>query len=413
MASLKPVSDHVEVVRHSCGELNPIEASFCGGCGTNLGQGVPCPSCEHVGTPGARFCQQCGGRLRPTNAAAEPELESRVAAVEAEIVMNREDLQPLLQLKEQLDAALKRTRQKQGGSGAATSRPTGAKSASARPASTEPTEPERNGDDESGTEAARVVETVPSPAEMIERGEPKPTHITVVHLEDRPELQHAMQTIVEQYSTASYHSESALAEGLPDGRPLVVANLLGNSDPLEVATGPELRARDAKVFTYATEGTRGFVIGMTELFPPPFEPEACAARLLTLLPAAPRVLVVSGADGGTPELRAHLTRQGCTTSIAFDERQAAGLIPSVRPNLVLIDLNLPRGEGLRLAGRLRADPLNAGMRLAFLWQEPIDPALFRQYATRSIHDFQFKADELGRALMQEFNPGGAAYIDPR
>jgi CheY-like chemotaxis protein len=187
-------------------------------------------------------------------------------------------------------------------------------------------------------------------------------------------------------------------------------NLLADANVLALASEARLSPREPRVFTYATDGTRGFVLGMVDLFPPPFDPAACALRVLERSPSAPRVLVVSEAVLGTPELRAHLVRQGCTTSIAFDERQALGLIPSVRPSLALIDLNLPRGEGLRLAARIRADQRNAHVRLAFMWQQNVEPSLFRQLVGRASHDFAWSEDELRRNLLQEFNPGGAAYL---
>jgi CheY-like chemotaxis protein len=217
-----------------------------------------------------------------------------------------------------------------------------------------------------------------------------------------------VQATVSQFRTASYHPESEI-EGVPAGTRLPVINLLAGCDPLRLLADPLIFERP-RAFTYATDGSRGFILGVVEYFPPPLDPAACASRILSVLPASPRVLVVSEAVLGAPELRAHLVRQGCTTSIAFDVRQALGLIPSVRPSLVLIDLNLPRGEGLRLAGRIRAEDPNRYVRFAFLWQQQIETALFRQTASRAILDFQFHGDDLRRQLMQEFNPGGAAYI---
>lgn len=393
------------MVPHSCGELNPAAARFCGGCGADMAEGKACAACGHVGTPGARFCQACGERLRsagadlPENAA----VAGRMGAVEAELASMREDMRSLLELKEQLDAALKRVRQRQGGSGAGSSRPSAPKPAAARPAS-DPTAPasEASVPVEGGAE----VEPADAPAEIGSRS------LAIIHFDERPDLQDAVQAAVAPYTVAHYHTESVLAEGMPEGLPFAVVNLM-SGDPLAAFTSPELRLGDARYFTYATDGTRGFVLGVTEIFSPPFDADACATRILAVLPAAPRVLLVSEAVLGTPELRAHLVRQGCTTSVAFDERQALGIIPSVRPNLVLIDLNLPRGEGLRLAARIRADHSNNHVRIAFLWQQAIEPALFRQFVGRAIHDFQFRDDDLKRALLQEFNPGGAATVPGR
>lgn len=391
-------------MRHSCGEANPAGARFCGGCGTELSRGQVCGKCGAEATPGARFCHGCGARLSAAAAGAtarDPSLEARVEAVEGDLASLRDDIQGLLVLKEQLDAALKRVRQRQGGPAAGPSRSAQSRSTSA---------PAAAADAPVAAAPEAGVESEPSgeaPAED------RPRKVALIHIEDRPDLQDAVQAAIAAYKTVTYHPESVLAEGLPEGRPLLVVNLLAASDALGAVTAPELQLKDLRALTYVSDGTRGFVLGVTEFFPPPFDPDACATRLLAVLPASPRILVVSEAVLGTPELRAHLVRQGCTTSIAFDERQALGLIPSVRPNLVLIDLNLPRGEGLRLAGRIRAEPGNQHVRIAFLWQQAIEAALFRQYATRASFDFRFTEEDLRRSLLLEFNPGGAAYIDAR
>jgi CheY-like chemotaxis protein len=410
MGSPSPISDHQELVRHSCGELNPLDACFCGGCGTELGHGRACQECGHLGTAGARFCQQCGMRLAGDDG-ADPALAARLAAVEAELASTRENIAALLQLKEQLDAALDRMRQRQGGPARGPARPATPKPAAPTPAAT------AEAAETAAVETPAVAATAPPPAEQPEAppgpAENAPSHIVVVHFEDRDGTREMVRAAVAPYTTASYHAAGEIDSGLPEGRRLAIVNLAGGGDPLAGAAHPALDGGGRSVFAYATDGARGFVLGMTDLFPPPLEPEAWAARLLAVLPASPRLLVVSGAVLGTPELRAQLVRQGCTTSIAFDDRQALGLIPSVRPNMVLIDLNLPRGEALRLAARLRADAANGGTRIGLFWQETIEPALLRQQASRAILDYAFDAETFARVLAQQFNPGGAAYIAPR
>lgn len=413
MGSPSPISDHQQLVRHSCGELNPLDSCFCGGCGTDLGQGRACSECGHVGTAGARFCQQCGVRLAGDDGAG-PELAPRLAAVEAELASTRENIAALLQLKEQLDAALDRMRQRQGGQGGQSrgqARPPSPKPATPKPAAT------AEAAETAGAEARAAEAAAPAPAEPTEAppapAEEAPSHIVVVHFDDRDESREMVRAAVAPYTTASYHAAADIDAGLPEGRRLAIVNLAGGGDPLAAAAHPSLQGSGRSVFAYATDGARGFVLGMTDLFPPPLEPETWAGRLLAVLPAAPRLLVVSGAVLGTPELRAQLVRQGCTTSIAFDDRQAAGLIPSVRPNMVLIDLSLPRGEALRLAARLRADAANGSARIGLFWQEAIEPALLRQQALRAILDYAFDAETFSRVLAQQFNPGGAAHIDPR
>lgn len=388
--------------RHSCGEANPADASFCGGCGVGLSAGAVCAGCQRQCTPGARFCQGCGVSLVPAAQAGSPAAEERVQAVEGEVAALRQEIADLVVLREQLDGALKRIRQRSGGAPPPSKAAPTAK-ASAPPETTEESTAEVPA---AAPEASQSEAAPPADEPEVERVE----HVCVIHIEDRPDLQEAVQAAVTQYKTASYHAASEIDEGLPSGARLPVVNLLSSGDPLAAIADPGLGMESVRAFTYVTDGRRGFLLGVTSYFPPPLDPSTCADRILANLPASPRVLVVSGAVLGTPELRAHLVRQGCTTSIAFDERQALGLIPSVRPSLVLIDLNLPRGEGLRLAGRIRAEDPNRYVRFAFLWQQKMEPALLRQFATRAANDFQFSEEDLRRQLMQEFNPGGAAYV---
>jgi len=403
-------------MRHLCGEVNPGDARFCGGCGADLAEGTTCNQCGRTAPPEARFCHGCGAKMDVPSAAAapHPSRDSRLDALEGEVAVLRGEVEELLVMKAQLDGALQRIRQRNGQAPAAGRSATTKSAAKAIAASPEETAAaEKRGD----ASSAEPVETSVSIAEPASESAPftsaqgsKPDRVAVIHFEDRPDLQDVVQATIAPYKVASYHPESTLAEGVPLGLPMVVANLLASGETLTAAANPPLAMKDPRAFIYATDAARGFVLGMTDLFPPPFDPTGCAARILALTPTSPRILVVSEAVLGTPELRGYLVRQGCTTSIAFDEKQALGLIPSVRPTLVLIDLNLPRGEGLRLAGRIRADEHNRGVRIAFMWQQKIDAAAFRQFVTRATLDFRFSEEALRRLLLQEFNPGGAAYI---
>lgn len=411
MASVLPIPAQTGSVRHSCGEMNPPEAVFCGGCGCDLQHASTCGACGSAGQPGARFCNGCGARLIAWAGSGADIGEGRVAALEAEVAGMREEMEGLLILKAQLDSAMQRIKQK-GGAGA---RPATAPKPAPPKAGAE-TKPETTaaapGESAGATPSEVGAEGASAEPGTAEAGAPNnEAHtIAVLHFEDRPDFQDIVQGVLAPYKSTTYHPESSLAEDLPNGRPLLMINLLSENDPLGAITDERLRQVQPRAFVYATDGKRGFVLGMVDLFSPPFDPASCAQRILLAVGTSPRILVVSEAVIGAPELRGHLMRQGCTTSVAFDEKQALGLIPSVRPNLVLIDLNLPRGEGLRLAGRIRSDERNRSIRLGFLWQQAIEPASFRQFVTRATNDFRFSEDDLKRHLLQEFNPGGAAYL---
>src|SRR5207244_3821140 len=64
-------------------------------------------------------------------------------------------------------------------------------------------------------------------------------------------------------------------------------------------------------------------------------------------------VVTAGADGDVlMSLRHALTRQGLSVSMAWDAKQAVDLFDAVRPELVVLDLELPPRNGYELVVRL-------------------------------------------------------------
>jgi len=63
-------------------------------------------------------------------------------------------------------------------------------------------------------------------------------------------------------------------------------------------------------------------------------------------------------------------------------------MPMTKPETALIDLNLPKGEGIRLACRLRATTQTLNVTQAFFWTTAIDCGDFQQSRT-SGSDFVF------------------------
>ena len=98
------------------------------------------------------------------------------------------------------------------------------------------------------------------------------------------------------------------------------------------------------------------------------------------------------------EIRAVLNRVKCSTSVALDGRQAFDLVSMVKPDAILIDLTLPRAEGIRLVNRLRSDAKTAGIPIIFALGEALDLARFRADATRVLADCRFAAQDLGTAM---------------
>src|SRR6266403_2173093 len=93
-------------------------------------------------------------------------------------------------------------------------------------------------------------------------------------------------------------------------------------------------------------------LGMIEPATRPLDPEAVLLVLGGYAPRGTRI-VTAGADGDTlMSLRHALTRQGLSVSMAWDAKQAVDLFEAVRPEVVVLDLELPPRHGYELVVRL-------------------------------------------------------------
>lgn len=76
-------------------------------------------------------------------------------------------------------------------------------------------------------------------------------------------------------------------------------------------------------------------------------------RNLTLLPV---VMVVDDQESYTDMMSRVLIEYGLEVFIANDAKQAFGLLDSVTPDLILLDVMMPGVDGIAFLRRLRADP---------------------------------------------------------
>ena len=76
-------------------------------------------------------------------------------------------------------------------------------------------------------------------------------------------------------------------------------------------------------------------------------------RDLTLLPV---VMVVDDQEPYTDMMSRVLVEYGLQVFIANDAKQAFGLLDSVTPDLILLDVMMPGVDGIAFLRRLRADP---------------------------------------------------------
>jgi CheY-like chemotaxis protein len=228
--------------------------------------------------------------------------------------------------------------------------------------------------------------------------------LSLIHAEEDPILQEVVRSAVTKFPTARYSTLSSGQER-PEGRPFLALNMLSRTlDPLAIlAECGKLGMDDPAAFTYFAYGGKGFVAGMVDFFPHPFEPDGCASRLLGRSGGLQRLLAVSEDVDAMTGIREVLGRVRCSAATAFDGRQAMDLLPMIKPEVILVDLSLPRGEGLRVVSRICTDPKTAAVGIALFWTQPIAQKDLAQAALRVVRDFPLPPEDLEARLARLLN----------
>jgi len=128
---------------------------------------------------------------------------------------------------------------------------------------------------------------------------------------------------------------------------------------------------------------RALMLGMVEAMGSPVDPDDVVETLERYAVRGTRV-VTAGADvDALMSLRQALARKGLSVSMAWDAKQAADLLQVVRPEVVVVDLALPRRDGYGIVARLAAlDPPPS----AILVPGPDDaPAAFSAVLADPVH----------------------------
>jgi len=235
-----------------------------------------------------------------------------------------------------------------------------------------------------------------------------------VQVEDDPLMRSAVESAVEKVKGARYASDLHSQAGA-DATVRLVANIAAEEFELGMFSDlAQLGLDEAEIIAYCAKDGRGVFLRSVSLFPPSCDLDECATRLLSGTDALQRLLVVGEDVDFMSGLRESLGRVRCSTAIAFDGRQVVDLIPMVKPQVVMVDLNLPRGGGLRVAAQVAADPDLRNVRLAMFWRNQVDPLVFRQQAIFSTRDFYLAPEELTRGVAQVLNsfPGRGDVVPP-
>jgi CheY-like chemotaxis protein len=141
-----------------------------------------------------------------------------------------------------------------------------------------------------------------------------------------------------------------------DLEPAEVLVNLAHPDALTVAT--ELRAAGCSARFWGcmadAAAGRGVLLGLVEPVARPLDPNLVLALLEQHGTQAARVLTVGEEVDAFISLRQALTRHRMSVSMAWNGKQAADLLPMVRPQVMVLDLALPPGDAAPVVGQLAA-----------------------------------------------------------
>lgn len=79
-----------------------------------------------------------------------------------------------------------------------------------------------------------------------------------------------------------------------------------------------------------------------------------------------QILIVDDEPNIVISLEFLMRREGFEVTVARDGEEALGAISQERPDLVLLDVMMPKVNGFEVCEQVRADPANAGMRIIML-----------------------------------------------
>src|ERR1051325_6648867 len=154
----------------------------------------------------------------------------------------------------------------------------------------------------------------------------------VVHLDELAPIQEVVRATAGKWLVPYVADPESDVADSAKHRVVLVNFAMSVHDPFSAVLAQRRAEQRVTVVAYATDGTRGLMIGVLDFLPPPLDPQGCANQLLGRATKPQKLLLVSDdLDIGNP-LRDALNAGGCTTSMAFDGRQALDLVRMIKPN---------------------------------------------------------------------------------
>jgi PAS domain S-box-containing protein len=218
----------------------------------------------------------------------------------------------------------------------------------------------------------------PAPAAVASRSGSK----LVLAIDDDPNVVYLLQ---ENLADAGYTVVGASSgqEGLRKARELqpraiTLDIMMPGTDGWQVLhalkTDPQTRDIPVVLISIVDQKELGFRLGATDYIVKPFEREALIGALARIAPDNERVLVIDD-DPNVPDLvRQLLDSEHCTVDWVADGAAGLERIAQARPSVILLDLLMPRMDGLTFLDALQADPVARTIPVVVLTAASLDTA---------------------------------------
>jgi DNA-binding response OmpR family regulator len=93
-----------------------------------------------------------------------------------------------------------------------------------------------------------------------------------------------------------------------------------------------------------------------------------------------RILIVDDEPNIVVSLEYLMKKEGFDVAVASDGEAALAMVASFKPDLVLLDVMMPKKSGFEVCQAMRADPACAGIRIVMLTAKGRDPEVAKGMA---------------------------------
>jgi signal transduction histidine kinase/CheY-like chemotaxis protein len=238
---------------------------------------------------------------------------------------------------------------------------------------------------------------------------------TVLVIDDDPDARDLMRRFLAREGFDTITAPDA-AEGLRLARQfkptlitldVVMPRMDGWAVLKELKEDPALAAIPVVMLSILDEQEKGFALGAADYLTKPFDGD----RLRSVLQAhrggesGARVLVVEDDDAIRAILRDMLEREGCTVDVAENGLLALERVARAKPDIILLDLLMPKMDGFEFLAALQATPDASEIPIVVLTAKELSEAERERLAgetkavlRKSMHSRDELAAELRRAL---------------